>query len=72
MQFEETLSELRRQFSDEMAAIEATLTRSITDQTPVQRRPLRETAAAGGSDDGAHHAPEGLRIENFVSGVATK
>ncbi len=76
MQLEESLSELRRQFSDEMAAIEATLARSIADQPRPTRRlgPNEATrlAAATVDRDAADHPPEGLRIENFVSGVATK
>ena len=76
MQLEESLSELRRQFSVEMAAIEETLTRSIAGQ-PRSRRPLMPDdgdrfAAQGRDGDALDQPPEGLRIENLVSGVATK
>lgn len=74
--FEEALSELRRQFSDEMAAIEDTLTRSMADHPRGPRHPTPEDAtrfaAVGGYGDATDQTPEGLRIENFVSGVATK
>ncbi len=76
MQLEESLSELRRRFSDGMAAIEAEFAQSIADQTRGLGRQLPEGATgyadAGSYDDTADHPPEGLRMENFVSGVATK
>jgi len=69
MRLEDSLSELRRHFADEMTAIEATLTRSIATE-PRDGLPRPHRPEAGAADAG--QPPDGLRIENFVSGVATK